>query len=142
MVRIARMSILAMPRFFAKMLQMCKHNTVKCFWPLIACRLKVARARTPRHDPSLSPFRCWIMCFASGVMQVDGAGLDLGVESVLVEEDCAPTIMVKMKSLRNIAVVDVISRLLKGNDVPLACVCVSSPRSWVPIVDTETFLFG
>ena len=34
-------------RFFAKMLQMCKHNTVKCFWPLIAWRLKAARARTP-----------------------------------------------------------------------------------------------
>ena len=45
-------------------------------------------------------------------MQVDGAGLDLRVESVLVEKDCAPTIMINMKSLRNIAVVDVISRLL------------------------------
>ena len=81
-------------------------------------------------------------------MQEDGVGLDLGVEGVFVEKHCAPSIMTNMKPFHNSTVVNVLSCLLQRNDMQLACdlfhesVCVSSSRSWVPIVDTETFLFG
>ena len=54
--------------------------------------------------------------------------------------------MTDMKSFRDFAAVDVISCLLLSNDVPLASnlfdesVCVSSPRSWIPIEDAESYL--
>ena len=108
--------------------------------------LEGGTSQDTRHNPTLPSFCCLTTFFAPGVVQVHRARLDLGVKGILVEQDCAPTIMTDMKSFRDFAAVDVISCLMSVMmcHLPAICltkgVCVSSPRSWIPIVDAESYL--
>ena len=54
-------------------------------------------------------------------MKVDGFDIDVGVESVLVEEDCTTCVMGHMEAIREKLVVNVARRFLQGNDVPPSC---------------------
>ena len=45
----------------------------------------------------------------------------LGVEGVLVEEDCTTCVMGHVEAIREKLVVNVVRRLLQGNDMPPSC---------------------
>ena len=55
-------------------------------------------------------------------MKVDRFDIDVGVESVLVEEDCTICVMGHVEAIREKLVVNVVRRLLQGNDMPPACI--------------------
>ena len=49
-------------------------------------------------------------------MKVDGFDIDVGVESVLVEENRATCVMGHVEAIREKLVVNIFGRLLQGND--------------------------
>ena len=53
-------------------------------------------------------------------MKVDGLDIYVGV-GVLVEEDCTTCVMGHVEAIREKLVVDVVRRLLQGNDMPPSC---------------------
>ena len=73
-------------------------------------------------------------------MKVDGLDIDVGVESVLIEETRTTCVMVHVEAIREKLVVN-IGHFLQGNGMPLPCNLLSEgiflfptePR--VPIVD-------
>ena len=54
-------------------------------------------------------------------MKVDGLDIDVGVEGVLVEEDCTTCVMGHMEAIREKLVVNVVRRFLQSNDMPHSC---------------------
>ena len=48
-------------------------------------------------------------------MKVDGLDIDVGVEGVLVEEDCTTCVMAHVEAICEKLVVDVVRRSLQGN---------------------------
>ena len=54
-------------------------------------------------------------------MKEDGLDIDVGVEGVLVEEDCTACVMGHVEAIREKHVVNVVGRLLQGNDMPPSC---------------------
>ena len=54
-------------------------------------------------------------------MKVDGLDIDVGVEGVLVEEDCTTCVMGHVEAIREKLVVKIFGRLLQGNDMPPSC---------------------
>ena len=52
---------------------------------------------------------------------VDGLDIDVGVEGVLVEEDCTTCVMGHVEAIREKLVVNVVRRFLQGNDMPPSC---------------------
>ena len=77
-------------------------------------------------------------------MKVDGFDIDVGVEGVLVEENCTTCVMGHVEAVREKLVVNVVGRLLQGNDMPLSCnlflegIFFSPSGSRVPVVDAES----
>ena len=77
---------------------------------------------------------------------VDGLDVDVGVEGVLVEEDCTTCVMGHVEANREKLVVNVVRRLLQGNDMPPSCnlflesIFFSRTGSRVPVVDAESLL--
>ena len=74
-------------------------------------------------------------------MKVDGLGIDVGVEGVLIEENCTSCVMGHVEAIREKLVVDIFGSLLQGNDLPPSCNCFcegiffSPSGSRVPVVD-------
>ena len=73
-------------------------------------------------------------------MKVDGLDIDVGVEVVFVEENCTTCVMCHVEAIREKLVVNVVGRLLQGNDMPPSCNLflegiIFSP---IPVVDTES----
>ena len=54
-------------------------------------------------------------------MEVNGLDVDVGVEGVLVEEDCTTCVMRRVEAIREKLVVNVVRRFLQFDDVPHAC---------------------
>ena len=77
-------------------------------------------------------------------MKVDGLDIDVGVEGVLVEENCTTCVMGHVEAIREKLVVNVVGRLLQGNDMPLPCnlffegIFFSPSGSRVRVVDAES----
>ena len=77
-------------------------------------------------------------------MKVDGLDIDFGVEGVLVEENRAACVMGHVEAIREKLVVDVVRRLLQGNDMPPSCnlflegIFFSPTGSRFPVVDAES----
>ena len=77
-------------------------------------------------------------------MKVDGLDIDVGVEGVLVEENCTTCVMGHVEAIREKLVVNVVGPLLQGNDMPPSCnlffkgTFFSPSRSRVPVVDAES----
>ena len=77
-------------------------------------------------------------------MKVDGLDIDVGVEGVLFEEDCTNCVVGHMEVIREKLVVNVVRRLLQGNEMPLSCnlflkgIFFSPSGSRVPVVDAES----
>ena len=101
---LVRTSFFPMPRFLAETL-MCNDKTVNVFWPLRGCRRKEAHDSTPCKTQPESPSITFFRQFAAGILEVHGfetptsgkrypfmtvdrSDIDVGVESVLVEENC------------------------------------------------------
>ena len=51
----------------------------------------------------------------------DGFGLDVGKESVLIEQHRTPSIVSHVEPIREELVINVFDRFLQGGDVPLHC---------------------
>ena len=79
-------------------------------------------------------------------MKVDGLDINVGVKGVLVEENRATCVMGHVEAIREKLVVNVVRRLLQGNDMPLSCNLLFesiffSPTGWrVPVVDAKSLL--
>ena len=77
-------------------------------------------------------------------MKVDGLDIAVGVEGVLVEEDCTACVMGHVEAIREKFVINVVRRFLQGNDMPPSCnlffegIFFSPTRSRVPIVGAES----
>ena len=77
-------------------------------------------------------------------MKVDGLDIGVGVEGVLVEEDCTTCVMGHVEATREKLVVNVVRRFLQGNDMPHSChllfegIFFSLTGSRVPTVDAES----
>ena len=77
-------------------------------------------------------------------MKVDGLDIDVGLEGVLVEEDCTTRVMGHVEAIREKLMVNVVRRLLQGNDMPPSCnlflegIFFSPTGSRVPVVDAES----
>ena len=77
-------------------------------------------------------------------MAVDGPDIEVGVEGVLVEENRATCVMGHVEAIREKLVVNVVGRLLQGNDMPPSCdlflegIFFSPSVSRVPVVDAES----
>ena len=78
-------------------------------------------------------------------MKVDGFDLDIKEESVLNEEHCASSIVGHVEPVRERLVVNILNRFLQSDGMPLACDVLlngafsSMWRSWIPVVDAESF---
>ena len=81
-------------------------------------------------------------------MKVNGRDLDIGEESISVEQDGTNSTVRHMEAIRQELVVHVFDCFLLSDYVPLLrnlffdSSFFSKPRSWVPILNTEFFLFG
>ena len=53
-------------------------------------------------------------------MKVDGLDIDVGVEGVLFQEDCTTWVVGHVEAIREKLVVNVVRRLLQGNEMPLS----------------------
>ena len=79
-------------------------------------------------------------------MKVDGLDVNVGVEGVLVEENCATFVMGHVEPTSKNVIVDILRCLLQGNDVPPACnqlfqgIFFSASGSRVPVLDTRRLL--
>ena len=77
-------------------------------------------------------------------MKVDGLDIDVGVEGVLVEENCTTCVMGHVEAIRKKIVVNAVRRLLQGKDTPPSCnlflkgIFFSTSGSSVPVVDAES----
>ena len=77
-------------------------------------------------------------------MKVDGLDTNVGVESVLDEENRATCVMAHVEATREKLVVNLFRRLLQGNDMPTSCsslfegIFFSPTVSSVPVVDAES----
>ena len=124
------------------MLLICRDNTVNYFCPLTGDRRNEARERTPCMTHPFSPCRQVSSC----LMKVDGHDIDVWVEGVFIEENCAACIMGHVEPTWKNVMIDIIGRLLQGNDMPHSCnlffegifFSTSGPR--VPVVDAESLL--
>ena len=67
-------------------------------------------------------------------MKVDGLDIDVGVEGVLVEENCTTCVMGHVEAIREKLVVDVVGCLLQGNDMPPSPQFVSRRHLLSPVV--------
>ena len=84
-----------------------------------------------------------IVQYSSRVLEADRFDADVGVESVLVEENRTACEVGHVKPFTKNIVINIVRRLLQGNDVPLhrnlffnSIFCASSgPR--VPVVNTK-----
>ena len=81
-----------------------------------------------------------------GVVEVNGADLNVRMEGVLVEKNSASGVMSHMKMTRQIIVLEVLNCLLQGNDVPFPRdvffdgAFFASSRSRVPVQNAEACL--
>ena len=79
-------------------------------------------------------------------VKVDGFDLDVRKESVLVEQYYTPSIMGHVEPICEKLVVNIINRLLQGDDVLFPCNLLldgsfsATSGSWVPVADAESFL--
>ena len=78
-------------------------------------------------------------------MKVNGFDVDIGVESVLVEEHRA-FVVGHMEPICQNIMVDILNCFLQCDDVPFTCdmllkgIFFSASGSWIPVVDAETLL--
>ena len=54
-------------------------------------------------------------------MKVHGLDINVGVKGVLVEENCTTCVMGHAEAIREKLVVNILGRLLQGNDMSLSC---------------------
>ena len=71
-------------------------------------------------------------------MKVDGLDIDVGVEFVLVQEDCTTCVMGHSEAIREKLVVNVVRRLPPSCNLFLKGIFFSSSGSRVPVVDAES----
>ena len=84
------MSFFAIHRFLAKILLICRDNTVKIFWPLSSGRRNEARENTLCRNPLLVSFHHFIRQIAPGIMEVNRCDVDIGVQGVLLKRIAHP----------------------------------------------------
>ena len=89
---------------------------MKDFWPLSGCRRREAR-----DHPARFSFKHLVRQDAPDIVKVDGSDFDVKKESVLVEQHCTPSIMGHVEPIREKLVVNILTCLLQGDDMPLAC---------------------
>ena len=81
-----------------------------------------------------------------GVVEVNGTDLDVRVEGVVVEKNCASGVMSHMKMTRQVFVLEVLNCLLQSNDVPFPRnvfpdgAFFASSRSRIPVQNAEACL--
>ena len=79
-------------------------------------------------------------------MEVGGCDLDIGKEGVLVEKYCASNVVGHVEPVREKLVVNILNCFLQRDDVPFPRNLLldgsfpSTPGSWIPVVDAESFL--
>ena len=115
-----------MPRFLAQLLLMYNDKIVKYFWPLSGCRRKEARDSTPCVTQPDSPFTHFVRWILSVMVKVDGFA------SEVVVKHCVASAVGHVEPIREKLVVNILNRLLQGDDVPLACDLLLDG----PVVDT------
>ena len=80
-------------------------------------------------------------------MEVSRLDFGVRVEGVFVEEHRANSVVGHVESIRENITVNIFNRFLQCDGVPLACDLLlistfsSTSRSWVPVVDAESFLY-
>ena len=95
-------------------------------------------------DPSLFSFTDLSRQVSPGIMKVDGLDINVGVKGVLVEENRTTCVMGHVEAIREKLVVNILGRLLQGNDMPLCCnvlfegIFFLPAGSRVPAVDAES----
>ena len=80
--------------------------------------MRLVKAPLARPIPGLLPS---LDQASLGVMKVDGLDVDIGVEGILVEENCVSSVMGHVEPTSKNVMVDIFRCLLQGNDVPPAC---------------------
>ena len=79
-------------------------------------------------------------------MKVNGLDVNIGVEGVLVVENRASSVMSHVEPICKNVMIDILNRVLQGDDVPLACdlflksIFLPTQGSWIPVVDAESLL--
>ena len=74
----------------------------------------------------------------------DGLDIDVGVEKILVEEDCTTCVMGHVEAIRENLVVNVVRCFLQSNDLPLSCnlfrisIFFSPLESRIPVIKAES----
>ena len=120
-------------------------NEKENFWPLTGDRRNEAREKTPWQD-TLFPFHDLIRQVSPGVMQADGLDIDVGIEGVFVEENCAECIMGHVEPSCKNVMIDILRFLLQTNDMPFPrnllfrSIFFPAPEPSVPVVDAEPLL--
>ena len=136
-----------MPRSLEKLL--CDVERHHCEGFLAAERL--SSRRSTRYDtlchPARFSFEHLVRQDVPDIVKVDGFDFDVRKDSVLVEQDCTPSIMGHVEPIREKLVVNILNRFLQCDDMPLAFDSLldgafsSTSGSWVPVVDAEPFLY-
>ena len=70
------------------------------------------------YHPARFSFNHLVRQDAPDIVKVDGFDFDVGKESVLIEQRCTSSTMGHVEPIREKLVVNVLNRLLQGNDVP------------------------
>ena len=84
-----------------------------------------------------------IVQHTSCVVEVDRFDADVGVEGVLVEENCTACEVSHMKAFMKDFVIDVVRSFLQGDEMPLSCnlfldsIFCASSRPKIPVVNTK-----
>ena len=144
--RMVNSNFLPMPRFLALLLLMWRDITVHDSGPLGGCRLKEARESTSCMTQPESPSRTFVRQIIPVIVEVDGCDLDIGKESVLVEENRASSVVGHVEPVREKLVVNILNCFLQRDDVPFLGNLLldgsfpSTSGSWIPVVDAESFL--
>ena len=100
----------------------------------------------PLQNPSRVSFHHFIRQVAPGIMEVYRLDFDIRVEDVRVEENHASHVLGHVEPTSKNVMVNIFNCFLQRDDVPLACdlflksTFFSTSRSWIPVVDAESFL--
>ena len=85
---------------------------------------------------------------APGIVKVNRFDLDIREKGILDEQHRASSVVSYVEPVREELVVNILNRLLQGDDVPFPCnlfldsALFSTSRSWIPFVDAQTLLNG
>ena len=90
-------------------------------------------------NPTKFSFKYYARHVVSGVVEENGFNLDVGKESVFIEQNCTPSIMSNVEPVREELMINISNRLLQSNVAPfpfnllLDGAFSSTSRSWIPV---------